>query len=174
MPTYAVGNGPRFLLELTRYESLERPEWICVSKGSILLQSQISLLATFIFRDSGLWLTGRGLAGIAPCDECRNEKLVGCAAEGQRGTFRRRDNAARGGNQCVAGGHVPLAGRREPRIDVGGTFRDLAELDGRAGRYLMKTHLPPSIQCRLRGAVYAAREAKSVQTVTINGRKLHR
>src|SRR6202041_754797 len=77
---------------------------------------------------------------IAPGDEGRHDKilrafsgpLLKALAEAQVASGLIRDFAAGGRDDGVAGRDVPFAGRRQPRIDVDRTLRDLRQFDRRA------------------------------------------
>lgn len=57
---------------------------------------------------------------------------MGVVAVKQIVSLGRRDDAAGRGQDRVAGSHVPLAGLREPRVEVDAALGDAAELERRA------------------------------------------
>src|SRR3984885_8226603 len=73
---------------------------------------------------------------IAPGDEGRHDKtpraFLNTLAEAQVASGRIGDLAAGSPDDGVAGRDVPFAGRRQPRIDIDRTLRDLRQFHGRA------------------------------------------
>src|SRR5262249_62380043 len=67
-------------------------------------------------------------------DECRNTKISGGVAIVQHVAPRPRHRTTGRGYQRMSGCHIPLAGRREPRIDIRDTFGDPTEFECRTAR----------------------------------------
>src|ERR1700756_1638310 len=68
-----------------------------------------------------------GDSGIAPGDEFRHDEALAAFAKPQISPLGVGDLAACRGNDGVAGGDIPFAGRREAGIDIGFTLGHAAE-----------------------------------------------
>jgi hypothetical protein len=74
-----------------------------------------------------------GGAWVTPGAESRDMEFW-CAAIGELGAVRRRDDAARCTKHGVAGGHIPFAGLGETRVEVRAALGDTGEFKGGAAR----------------------------------------
>ena len=104
---------------------------------------------------------------VAPGDEAGDPQAIGIRAIGQRLAVRRGDAAAGGGEDGMAGRHVPLMGRGQAGIDVGAALGDAAELDRRAARQPRTSPRPRARNASVAGSKWDRLTAATMPTLGI-------